>query len=104
MPCKTARRAGGLERPRRKCCNGFTTRLRWATVGGAFEALRRPRVESQQLGLRRRDVEAGLEVRRGVGTGAVILLGIAYVGAGRFLGLGNRWRKTALVQKYPVLE
>lgn len=35
---------------------------------------------------------------------AVVLLGIAYVGAGRFLGLGNRWRKTALVQKYPVLE
>src|SRR3970282_1720222 len=33
MPCKTARRAGGLERPRRKCCNGFTTRLRWATRG-----------------------------------------------------------------------
>ena len=35
---------------------------------------------------------------------AVVLLGISYVGAGRFLGLGNRWRKTALVQKYPVLE
>ena len=35
---------------------------------------------------------------------AVVLIGIAYVGAGRFLGLGNKWRKTALVQKYPVLE
>lgn len=35
---------------------------------------------------------------------AVVLVGISYVGAGRFLGLGNRWRKTALVQKYPVLE
>jgi thiosulfate dehydrogenase [quinone] large subunit len=35
---------------------------------------------------------------------AVVLVGIAYVGAGRFLGLGNRWRKTALVEKYPILE
>ena len=35
---------------------------------------------------------------------AVVLIGIAYVGAGRFLGFGNRWRKTALVRKYPILE
>ncbi|HYI46455.1 MAG TPA: hypothetical protein VE174_13440 [Actinomycetota bacterium] len=35
---------------------------------------------------------------------AVVLIGIAYVGAGRFLGLGNWWRKTNLVQKHPVLE
>ncbi|HZJ50096.1 MAG TPA: DoxX family protein [Actinomycetota bacterium] len=35
---------------------------------------------------------------------AVVLVGIAYVGAGRFLGLGNWWRKTELVRKYPVLE
>jgi thiosulfate dehydrogenase (quinone) large subunit len=35
---------------------------------------------------------------------AVVLVGVAYVGAGRWLGLGNRWRKTALVQKYPILE
>jgi thiosulfate dehydrogenase [quinone] large subunit len=35
---------------------------------------------------------------------AVVLIGIAYVGAGRYLGLGNWWRKTSLVQKYPVLE
>lgn len=35
---------------------------------------------------------------------AVVLAGIAYVGAGRFLGLGNRWRKTQLVTKYPILE
>ena len=35
---------------------------------------------------------------------AVVLIGIAYVGAGRFLGLGNWWRKTSLVKKYPVLE
>ena len=35
---------------------------------------------------------------------AVVLVRIAYVGAGRFLGLGNWWRKTELVRKYPVLE
>jgi thiosulfate dehydrogenase [quinone] large subunit len=35
---------------------------------------------------------------------AVVLLGIAYVGAGRYLGLGNKWRKTKLVKKYPILE
>jgi thiosulfate dehydrogenase (quinone) large subunit len=35
---------------------------------------------------------------------AVLLVGIAYVGAGRFLGLGNKWRKTELVGKYPILE
>jgi thiosulfate dehydrogenase [quinone] large subunit len=35
---------------------------------------------------------------------AVILVGIAYVGAGRFLGLGNWWRKTRLVKKYSILE
>ena len=35
---------------------------------------------------------------------AVILVGIAYVGAGRFLGLGNEWRKSRLVEKFPILE
>ncbi|HZJ51747.1 MAG TPA: hypothetical protein VFF07_13095 [Actinomycetota bacterium] len=35
---------------------------------------------------------------------AVVLAGIAYVGAGRWLGFGNHWRKTALVGKYPILE
>jgi thiosulfate dehydrogenase [quinone] large subunit len=35
---------------------------------------------------------------------AVVLVGIAYVGAGRFLGLGNEWRKSRLVEKYPILE
>lgn len=35
---------------------------------------------------------------------AVVLMGLAYVGAGRFYGLGNRWRKTELVQKYPIFE
>jgi thiosulfate dehydrogenase (quinone) large subunit len=34
----------------------------------------------------------------------VVLAGIAYVGAGRFLGLGNWWRKTALVKRYPIFE
>ncbi len=33
-----------------------------------------------------------------------VLAGIAQVRAGRFLGLGERWRKTSLVQRYPVLE
>jgi thiosulfate dehydrogenase (quinone) large subunit len=35
---------------------------------------------------------------------AVIFLGLAYAGAGRYLGLGNRWRKTELVRKYPILQ
>ncbi|CAN5757032.1 hypothetical protein BH18ACT15_BH18ACT15_02980 [soil metagenome] len=35
---------------------------------------------------------------------AVILAGIAYVGAGRWLGLGEKWRKTSLVRKSPILE
>lgn len=35
---------------------------------------------------------------------AVILAGVAMVGAGRFLGLGNKWRKTALVERFPILE
>lgn len=33
-----------------------------------------------------------------------VLAGIAQARAGRFLGLGERWRKTSLVQRYPVLE
>jgi thiosulfate dehydrogenase [quinone] large subunit len=35
---------------------------------------------------------------------AIVLAGIAYVGAGRFLGLGRRWESTALVRKFPVLK
>jgi thiosulfate dehydrogenase (quinone) large subunit len=35
---------------------------------------------------------------------AVILAGLAYAGAGRYLGLGNWWRKTELVRKYPFLQ
>jgi thiosulfate dehydrogenase (quinone) large subunit len=35
---------------------------------------------------------------------AVIFVGLAYAGAGRYLGLGNWWRKTELVRKYPILQ
>jgi thiosulfate dehydrogenase (quinone) large subunit len=35
---------------------------------------------------------------------AVILAGIAYVGAGRWLGLGDKWRGTGLVGRPPILE
>lgn len=35
---------------------------------------------------------------------AVILAGIAYVGAGRWLGLGGKWRRSRLVRKVPILE
>ena len=34
----------------------------------------------------------------------IVLLGIAYVGAGRYLGLGRRWENTALVRRYPLLR
>ena len=35
---------------------------------------------------------------------AIVLAGIAYVGAGRFLGLGRWWEGTALVRRYPILK
>jgi thiosulfate dehydrogenase (quinone) large subunit len=35
---------------------------------------------------------------------AIVLAGIAYVGAGRFLGLGRWWESTALVRRFPVLK
>ncbi|MGH2826927.1 MAG: hypothetical protein ACRDKF_08145 [Actinomycetota bacterium] len=35
---------------------------------------------------------------------AVILIGVAYAGAGRYLGLGKWWTKTALVKKYSILQ
>ena len=35
---------------------------------------------------------------------AIALAGIAYVGAGRYLGLGRWWEKTALVKRNPVLR
>ena len=35
---------------------------------------------------------------------ALIFVGLAYAGAGRYLGLGNWWRKTELVRKYPILQ
>ena len=34
----------------------------------------------------------------------IILLGLAYVGAGRYLGLGRRWERTSLVARYPLLR
>jgi thiosulfate dehydrogenase [quinone] large subunit len=34
----------------------------------------------------------------------IILLGLAYVGAGRYLGLGRRWERTSLVSRYPLLR
>lgn len=34
---------------------------------------------------------------------AIVLGGIAYVRAGRYLGLGRRWENTRLVRRFPVL-
>lgn len=34
----------------------------------------------------------------------IVLAGIAYVGAGRYLGLGKYWEKVPLVQRYPILK
>ena len=35
---------------------------------------------------------------------AIVLAGIAVVGAGRFLGFGRQWEKTALVSRYSILR
>jgi thiosulfate dehydrogenase [quinone] large subunit len=35
---------------------------------------------------------------------AIALAGIAYVSAGRYLGLGGWWRTTRLATRYPILE
>lgn len=35
---------------------------------------------------------------------AIILAGVAYVGAGRYLGLGRWWERTALAQRAPFLK
>jgi len=35
---------------------------------------------------------------------AIVLAGIAYVGAGRYFGLGRQWERLSLVQKYPILR
>ena len=35
---------------------------------------------------------------------AIIMLALAAAGAGRYLGLGKVWAKTALVKRYPILE
>jgi thiosulfate dehydrogenase (quinone) large subunit len=34
----------------------------------------------------------------------IVLLGLAYVGAGRYLGLGRWWERTGLVRRYPLLR
>ena len=35
---------------------------------------------------------------------AIVLAGLAYVGAGRYLGLGRQWERLGLVKKYAVLR
>ena len=35
---------------------------------------------------------------------AIVLAGIAYVGAGRYLGLGERWERTTAARRFPVLR
>src|SRR5829696_3003640 len=35
---------------------------------------------------------------------AIVLIGIAVAGAGRYLGLGKWWEKLSFVQKYPILR
>ena len=35
---------------------------------------------------------------------ASILAGIAYVGAGRYLGFGERWERTSLARRFPALR
>jgi thiosulfate dehydrogenase (quinone) large subunit len=34
----------------------------------------------------------------------IILIGLAYVGAGRYLGLGRWWERVSIVRRYPVLR
>lgn len=34
----------------------------------------------------------------------IVLVGIAWVGAGRYLGLGGWWERTDLVRRYPILR
>jgi thiosulfate dehydrogenase [quinone] large subunit len=35
---------------------------------------------------------------------AIVLAGIAYVGAGRYLGLGKYWDQLSLVKRFPILK
>jgi thiosulfate dehydrogenase [quinone] large subunit len=35
---------------------------------------------------------------------AIVLVGIAYVAAGRYLGLGKYWERIPLVRRYPILK
>lgn len=34
----------------------------------------------------------------------IVLLGIAYVDAGRYLGFGRRWERTSLARRFPLLR
>ena len=34
----------------------------------------------------------------------IVLAGIAYVGAGRYLGLGKYWERLSLVKRLPILK
>jgi thiosulfate dehydrogenase [quinone] large subunit len=34
----------------------------------------------------------------------IVLAGIAYVGAGRYLGLGQYWERLSLVKRLPLLK
>ena len=35
---------------------------------------------------------------------AIVLAGVAYFGAGRYLGLGRQWERLSFVQKHPILR
>ena len=35
---------------------------------------------------------------------AFVLAGIAYVGAGRYLGLGRWWERTGIARRFPILR
>ena len=35
---------------------------------------------------------------------SIVLIGLAYVGAGRYLGFGRRWETTSLVKRFPILK
>jgi len=35
---------------------------------------------------------------------SIVLIALAYVGAGRYLGFGRRWETTSLVKRFPILK
>jgi thiosulfate dehydrogenase [quinone] large subunit len=34
----------------------------------------------------------------------IVLAGIAYVAAGRYMGLGKYWERVSLLKRYPILK